>query len=63
MVSGHVPGLTETVPLRIQTLYDDYATVAAFSLAAALATVSIAAVGLRSLLEWRHQRAAAGAAL
>ncbi len=62
VVSGHIPGLTETVPLRIETLYDDYATVAAFSLAALLACVSILAVGVRSMLEWRHRRADAFAA-
>ncbi len=56
VVSGHIPGLTETVPLRIETLYDDYATVAAFSLAALLASVSMLAVGLRTLLQWRHER-------
>ena len=54
MVSGHIPGVTETVPLRIETLYDDYQTVAAFALAALLAIVSGLAVGLRGLLEWRH---------
>ena len=57
VMSGHIPGLTETVPLRIETLYDDYATVAAFSLAALLAVASMTAVGLRSFLEWRHERA------
>lgn len=56
VVSGHIPGVTETVPLRIETLYDDYATVSAFSLAGLLALASLVAVGLRSLLQWRHQR-------
>jgi sulfate transport system permease protein len=54
VVSGHIPGLTETVPLRIETLYNDYQTVAAFTLAAFLAIISGLAVGLRGVLEWRH---------
>ncbi len=59
VVSGHIPGVTETVPLRIETLYDDYQTVAAFALASLLATVSGLAVGLRGLLEWRRGAAEA----
>jgi sulfate transport system permease protein len=54
VVSGHIPGLTETVPLRIETLYNDYQTVSAFALAACLAFLSITAVAFRSFLEWRH---------
>ena len=56
VVSGHIPGQTETVPLRIETLYNDYATVSAFSLAALLAVVSGLTVGLRGFLDWRHSR-------
>ncbi|WP_419731155.1 sulfate ABC transporter permease subunit CysW [Lichenicola sp.] len=58
VVSGHIPGLTETIPLRIETLYNDYETAAAFSLAALLAIVSGLTVGLRGVLEWRRGRAA-----
>lgn len=53
VVSGHIPGLTETVPLRIQTLYDDYQTVAAFTLALLLALISGLAVAARGLLASR----------
>lgn len=56
VVSGHLPGVTETVPLRIETLYNDYDTVAAFALALLLAIASILAVGLRGVLEWRDGR-------
>ena len=52
--AGHIPGLTETVPLRIETLYNDYQSVAAFALAALLAITSGLTVGLRGVLEWRH---------
>ncbi len=56
VVSGHIPGETETVPLHIETLYNGYETVAAFSLAALLAVASGLVVGARGLLEWRDQR-------
>ena len=55
VVSGHIPGVTETVPLRIETLYNDYQGVAAFTLAALLALASGLAVGLRGMLEWQHR--------
>ncbi len=55
VVSGHIPGVTETVPLHIETLYNDYQGVAAFSLAALLALTSGLAVGLRGMLEWQHK--------
>ena len=56
VVSGHIPGLTETVPLRIEALYNGYETVAAFSLAALLALVSGLTVALRGLLDWGRAR-------
>ncbi len=56
VVSGHIPGLTETVPLHIETLYNGYETVAAFTLAALLAVVSGLVVGARGALEWHGQR-------
>lgn len=56
VVSGHIPGLTETVPLRIEALYNGYETVAAFALAALLAMASGLTVGLRGLLDWRRMR-------
>ena len=57
VVSGHIPGLTETVPLRIEALYNGYETTAAFALAALLAIVSGLTVALRGLLDWRRSRA------
>ncbi len=56
VVSGHIPGQTETVPLHVETLYNGYETVAAFSLAALLAVVSGLVVGARGLLDWQGQR-------
>lgn len=63
VVSGHIPGQTETVPLHIETLYNDYQTVAAFALAALLAIVSGLMVAARGLLEWRRGSAIQAEAL
>jgi sulfate/thiosulfate transport system permease protein len=57
VVSGHIPGQTETVPLHIETLYNGYDTVGAFALAALLAAVSGTMVGARGLLDWLRHRA------
>ncbi|HTR15632.1 MAG TPA: sulfate ABC transporter permease subunit CysW [Acetobacteraceae bacterium] len=54
VVSGHIRGETETIPLHIETLYDDYQSVAAFSMAALLAVLSLSLVGVKTLLEWRR---------
>jgi len=54
VVSGHIPGLTETMPLHIETLYNGYQSVAAFTMAATLALMAMAIVTLRSLLQ-RHE--------
>ena len=51
VVSGHIPGMTETVPLRIAALYDSYETVPAFALAALLTIASGATVVVRSVLD------------
>jgi sulfate transport system permease protein len=59
VVSGHIPGLTNTVPLHIETLYNDYDLVGAFSMAALLAMMGLLTLALRSALEWRHRRALA----
>lgn len=53
VVSGHIPGLTETMPLHIETLYNSYQTVAAFSMAVLLGMMSMIIVCLRSLSEKR----------
>nr|WP_301274146.1 sulfate ABC transporter permease subunit [Acetobacter senegalensis] len=52
VVSGHIPGLTETMPLHIESLYNGYQTVAAFTMATLLAAMAMSAVLLRSVPEW-----------
>jgi sulfate transport system permease protein len=51
VISGHIRGLTDTIPLHIEILYNENNLVGAFSLAAALAAAAIAATLLRSVFE------------
>ena len=53
VVSGHIPGETETIPLHIETLYNGYQSAAAFALAAVLAGMALVTLAAKSLLEWR----------
>ncbi|GBQ32670.1 sulfate ABC transporter permease subunit CysW [Gluconacetobacter azotocaptans] len=62
VISGHIPGLTETMPLHIETLYNGYQTVAAFAMAALLALMAMTTVALRGILERQADKAGAGKA-
>ena len=54
VVSGHIRGLTNTMPLHVELLYDNYQYVGAFSVAALLALLALLTLALKSLLEWRY---------
>jgi len=54
VVSGHIRGLTDTMPLHIEALYNDYQYASAFAIAALLALLALVTLGLKSLLEWRY---------
>jgi len=53
VVSGHVRGLTNTMPLQIEILYNDYAYGAAFAVASLLALLALVTLAVKTLLEWR----------
>jgi sulfate ABC transporter, permease protein CysW len=53
VVSGHIRGLTNTMPLHVEVLYNDYQFVGAFAVASLLALLAIVTLVLKSLLEWR----------
>ena len=53
VVSGHIRGLTNTLPLQIEILYNQYDTIAAFACASILAGLAIITLVLKTLLEWR----------
>jgi sulfate transport system permease protein len=56
VVSGHIRGETNTMPLHVEILYNEYNFVAAFAVASLLAVLAILTLLLKSLVEWRHAR-------
>jgi sulfate transport system permease protein len=56
VVSGHVRGQTNTMPLHVEILYNEYQSVAAFAVASLLALLALVTLVLKSLVEWRHER-------
>ena len=59
VVSGHVRGETNTLPLQVELLYDDYRTSAAFAVASLLVFLAAATVIAKAILESKHPRKAA----
>ena len=59
VVSGHIRGETNTMPLQVEALYNDYDFVGAFAVASLLALLAILTLVLKSALEWRHRDAIA----
>lgn len=62
VVSGHLRGLTNTMPLHVEILYNEYNFVAAFAVASLLALLALVTLVLKSIVEWRfdYQRGSAG---
>ncbi len=56
VVSGHVRGLTNTVPLHVEILYNEYNFAAAFAVASLLAMLALVTLAVKSLVEWHSQR-------
>ena len=54
VVSGHIRGLTNTLPLQIEILYNEYTFAAAFAVATLLAALALVTLALKSFLEWRY---------
>ena len=54
VVSGHIRGLTNTLPLQVDILYNEYNMVAAFAVASLLAGLAIVTLVAKSMLEWRY---------
>ena len=54
VVSGHIRGLTNTMPLHVEILYNDYQTSAAFAVSSLLALLAFLTLALKNFLEWRH---------
>ena len=56
VVSGHIRGLTNTMPLHVEILYNEYNFVGAFAVASLLALLALVTLVLKSLVEWRAQK-------
>jgi sulfate/thiosulfate transport system permease protein len=54
VVSGHIRGETNTLPLHVEILYNEYNFVGAFATASLLAMLALITLGLKALLESRH---------
>jgi len=53
VVSGHIRGLTNTIPLHVEILYNEYNSVAAFAVASQLALLALVTLAAKSFLQWR----------
>jgi sulfate transport system permease protein len=56
VVSGHIRGLTTTLPLHVEILYNEYQFAAAFAVASLLTLLALVTLALKSLIEWRTSR-------
>jgi sulfate transport system permease protein len=54
VISGHIRGLTNTMPLHVEVLYNDYQYISAFSVASLLALLALVTLALKAFLEWRY---------
>jgi sulfate transport system permease protein len=59
VLSGHIQGQTNTMPLHVELLYNNYDYVGAFAVSALLAQLALVTLALKSLLEWRYADALA----
>ncbi len=53
VVSGHIRGMTNTVPLHVEILYNEYNSTAAFAVASVLTLLALVTLAAKSILEWR----------
>lgn len=59
VVSGHIRGLTNTLPLQVEIFYNEFSFAAAFAVASLLALLALLTLVLKLWLEWRHGNALA----
>jgi sulfate transport system permease protein len=58
VVSGHIRGRTNTLPLHVEILYNEYEFAAAFAVSSLLALLALATLGIKKIVELRHNKAA-----
>jgi sulfate/thiosulfate transport system permease protein len=62
VVSGHIRGETNTLPLHVEILYNEYAFAASFAVASVLTLLALVTLALKTLVEWQQRRAVAESA-
>jgi sulfate/thiosulfate transport system permease protein len=55
VVSGHIRGATNTIPLHAEILYNEYNSVAAFAMASLLTLLTLVTIALKSLIDWKSR--------
>ncbi|MBV9463026.1 MAG: sulfate ABC transporter permease subunit CysW [Verrucomicrobiae bacterium] len=60
VVSGHIRGRTNTMPLQIEVLYNDYQFTAAFALASVLSLLAVITLLIKTFVEWKADKTLAG---
>ncbi|GMX67078.1 MULTISPECIES: sulfate ABC transporter permease subunit CysW [Paenibacillus] len=56
VVSGHIRGSTNTMPLHIQILYNEYNFAGAFAMASLLVLLAVVTLVVKSVIEWKHHQ-------
>jgi sulfate transport system permease protein len=56
VVSGHIRGQTNTMPLHVEILYNEYQSVAAFAVASLLALLALISLAIKSVVELRYAK-------
>jgi len=56
VVSGHIRGQTNTMPLHVEILYNEYQSMAAFAVASLLALLALLTLVIKSIAQWQHER-------
>jgi sulfate transport system permease protein len=59
VVSGHIRGMTNTLPLHVEILYNEYNFAAAFAVASILAMLALVTLAIKTFIEHQHARAMA----
>ncbi len=55
VVSGHIRGMTNTLPLHVEVSYNEYDSVSAFAGASILAGLAVITLILKTFLEWKQK--------
>ncbi len=61
VVSGHIAGATDTMPLRVEKLFQEYNLQGAFAVASVLASLAVVTLLVKTVLEWKTKQELAGA--